>query len=445
MLYVFGGIAVFVGLLVAILMMAFRRVVPTNMVHIVQSSKRTTSYGRGKEHGNTYYQWPTFLPVIGVSVTQFPESIFQVNLADYEAYDSARLPFMVDVGAFFRVDDAGTAAQRVSSFKELEAQLISVLQGAVRRILATNSLEEIMQERSTFGSQFTDEVRDQIKEWGVLPVKTIEFMDIRDSRDSRVIQNIMAKEKSRIEMESRIEIAENMQRAELKEIDAKRTVDVQHQDALQQIGIRTAEKDKIVGIANEQANQEIKSQAAVTTEKTMAIKQIENVRTAEIERDVAVVNAEQQRQVTIVQAEAERDSTVLRAQGALDSSKLEAEGIRVQGIAEADAEKAKLMAPVETQITLAKEIGDNQGYQTYLLSIRQIEASQDVGGKMAGALAQADLKVIANTGDVQKGVSSLGDLLTPAGGTNLSGMLEALAQTDLGKSLVTRVTGKPAN
>ena len=44
-------------------------------------------------------------------------------------------------------------------------------------------------------------------------------------------------------------------------------MDVQRQDAEQQVGLRTAEKDKAVGIANEQANQEIQAQAKTTAEK----------------------------------------------------------------------------------------------------------------------------------------------------------------------------------
>jgi flotillin len=438
-------VSIAIGVVIALLALAvivafmFRRVVPTNMVHIVQSSKKTTAYGRGKDDGNTYYEWPSFLPFIGVNVTTFPESIFQVNLSDYEAYDSARLPFMVDVGAFFRVDDASTAAQRVSSFGELQQQLVSVLQGAVRRILATNSLEEIMQERSSFGVQFTNEVKDQIKEWGVLPVKTIEFMDIRDSKGSQVIQNIMAKEKSRIEMESRVQVAENMQNAQLKEIDAQRTVDVQQQDALQQVGIRTAEKDKIVGIAKEQSQQEIKAQAKITTERSMEVTKVEQVRHAEIARDVAVVHAEQQAKVAVVAADADKQTTIVRADGQLEAAKREAEGIKVNGLAAAEAEKAMLMAPVDTQITLAKEIGENQGYQQYLITIEQVKANQFVGIEMAKALGQSDLKIIANSGDIGGGVKNLVDLLSPQGGTAIGGMLEALKNTDAGKALLSKV------
>lgn len=430
-----------------------RRVVPTNMVHIVQSGNKTTAYGRGKEAGNAYYEFPIWVPVFGVTVTQFPESIFKVSLENYEAYDSARLPFVVDVVAFFRVDSAETAAQRVASFNELHSQLVAVIQGSVRRILATNVLEEIMESRATLGKQFTDEVQTQIKEWGVLPVKTIEFMDLKDSTNSKVIANIMAKEQSRIDMESRIKVAENDREAKLKEIDAKRTIEVQNQDAAQQVGLRTAEKEREVGIAQEQAQQQIKEQAKITAERDMAVEQVNKVRSAEIAKDVAVVNAEQNRKVAevkaeqdkvvrVVNAEADKQSTVTIAEGKLEAAKADSEGIRLTGTAKADAERAMLMAPVDTQITLAKEIGENQGYQQYLVTIKQIEVGGNVGIELAKALQEADLKVISNAGTPQEGVSKIGDLFTTTGGTNLTGMLAALAQSPEGKALMDKFISK---
>lgn len=411
----------------------FRRVVPTNMVHIVQSSARTTPYGRGKAAGNTYYAWPTWVPKIGVSVIEFPESIFQVNLSDYESYDRARLPFVVDVTAFFRVEQAETAAQRVENFDELLTQLTSVVQGAVRRVLATNELEEILQSRSDLGDQFTNEVRQQIAEWGVLPVKTIEFMDIRDSSKGEVIKNIMDKEKSRIEKESRVAIATNHQAAQLAEIDAARTVDVQRQDAEQQVGLRTAEKEKLVGIATEQSHQEVQEQARVTAEKNMAVQKVEREREAEIEKAVRVT-----------QAEADKQAQVLEAEASLQATLKEAEGIRAKGEATARAEEALLMAPVSAQLTLAKEIGSNSEYQTYLITIEQVKAGQAVGVEMAQAIAKADLQVIANgggQGEIAGGVTNLMDMFSTKGGTSLTGMLSALSQTDAGKQLVKRIAG----
>ena len=122
------------------------------------SSKKTISYGRGREAGNTYYAIPGFIPIFGVVVSKFPESVFDISLRDYEAYDVGRLPFVVDVRAFFRIADSQIAAQRVANFVELQNQLLGVLQGAIRRILATNTLENILEARATLGKQFTEEV-----------------------------------------------------------------------------------------------------------------------------------------------------------------------------------------------------------------------------------------------------------------------------------------------
>lgn len=450
-----GGAVAALVVLGLVMAVWFRRVVPTNMVHIVQSAKATVAYGRGKSSGNTYYAWPSWVPRLGITVTEFPESIFQVSLQDYEAYDQARLPFVIDAVAFFRISDAAMAAQRVSHFAELKNQLQAVLQGAVRRILATNTLEEIMQSRSELGDQFTKEVQEQIAEWGVVPVKTIEFMDLRDSPKGQVIANIMAKEQSRIQMESRVRVAENTRSAELAEIDARRTVDVQRQDAEQQVGLRTAEKEKVVGIAQEQAEQEIKVSAKVTAEKEMDVRKVNEVRNAEIERDVAVVKAERDKQVTVVSAEgqrqaqvvaaeAEKASVTVRAEGALQAALKDAEGIRARGEANAAAEQAMLMAPVVTQIKLAEEIGSNDGYQKYLVTIEQVKASRDVGLEMARAMQSADLKVIANGGDIQQGIGKLTDLFTPAGGTSLTGMLSALSQSPEGAALVGGLTARLA-
>lgn len=436
-----AGAATFFTLLL-LLAVIWRRVVPTNMVHIVQSTKKTVSYGRGREAGNTYYAIPSFIPFFGITVTQFPESIFDISLRDYEAYDTGRLPFVVDIKAFFRIADSQIAAQRVANFQELQGQLMGVLQGAVRGILGNDRLENIMQDRSTLGEKFTKEVNDQLQEWGVTTAKMIEFMDIRDSAGSQVIQNMMAKEKSRIEKESRVTVADNIREAEMKEIEAKREIALTRTQAEQQVGIRQAEADKEVGIAKEKSHQEVQTEAKITTERVMEVKKVEEVKTAEIAKEVAVVRAEQDKQVQVVNADAEKESTVRIATGKLDATKKDAEGITAIGAAKAEAEKQMLLAPVNAQITLATEIGSNDGYQAYLIEVRKVEASEVVGKEMAMAMAKADLKVIANSGSVQNGVASLGDIFTPAGGTSIAGMLEALSQTDQGKALIDGVVTK---
>jgi len=421
--------------------LTLRRVVSTNDVHIIQSSKRTVSYGKDQDSGNTYYEWPSWIPVIGINVIKLPVSVFSLRLKDYEAYDSGRLPFVLDLEAFFRIENSNISAQRVFSFQELNGQLTSILQGAARTILASKTLEEIMKGRSEFGDAFTKEVNEQLKAWGVTTVKNIELMDIRDSRDSQVIQNIMDKKKSEIEKESRVVVAGNLKAAQNAEIDAQREVEINRQLAEQQVGIKTADKDKAVGIANEKAQQDIKEQQKVTTEKAMEVERVQSVKTAEIAKDVNIVKAEEQRQTEIVKAEGERQKTVLIAEGNLEAQKREAEGLLVNGQAKAEAEKLLQLAPVEAQIVLAKEIGENQSYQQYLITIRQVEAHQAIGVEQARALDKADIKVIANSGTVTGGISSLGELFTSQGGSNVGAALEGLAQSEIGKQLLTKLTG----
>lgn len=407
-----------------------RQVVPTNEVHIVQSAKKQTSYGSDTQNGNTYYKWPSWLPIIGISTTIMPVSVFKLELQAYDAYDIGRVPFEVDIVAFFRIGDPNIAAQRVSSFHELEEQLLFVMRGALRNILASEDIDKIMVERSSLGEMFTEAVDEQLKNWGVHSVKNIELMDIRDTGSNQVIHNIMEKKKSLIEMQSRTEVARNMKDAKVAEIQAGRDAGIEQQQAEEAVSFRTAEKNAKVGIANEKTLQAVRDEQKVSKQKEMEVLSVQNIRQAEITKQAFVIAAEQEKQVTI-----------LNAEGSLEAEKRKAEAIQVNGEARASAEKALQLAPVQAQITLAQEIGQNESYQDYLTKIRQIEANQAVGVKQAEALAKADIKVIANAGAPTAGVSNVMDLFTPKGGTQLAGFVEALAQSPEGQSVIQKFVG----
>lgn len=459
-----GTVIAVVAVVVFFWVIALRRVVPVNEVHIIQTRNNTVSFGKGFD-SNTYYEWPSRLPLIGLQRVTLPVSNFSIDLPDYAAYDKERVPFLVHVMAFFRINDSNTAAQRVASFEELKQQLTAIVQGSVRTVLAGHEIDQIMLDRSRFGEAFTKEVQPQLGGWGVEAIKNIELMDIRDTKDSDVIHNIMAKRTSGIERESRLVVADNSRQAEMAEIAAKREIEMSRQLAAEQVGLRTAEKDKNVGVANEQALQQVKVQQRETAAKEMDVVQVKNVRGAEISREVAVITAAQAKEVAIVQADAakqvaivsaegtkqvaivsaegNKQQTVLTAEGQLEAARRNAEGIALEGHAKGSAETAILMAPVDAQIKLAEKIGSDQGYQTYLLGIRKIEAVQAVGMAQAEALKGADVKVISNAGTPGKGLSSVMDLFSADGGTAVASMLEGLAQAPEGKKLLEKFVNKP--
>ncbi|OCR99559.1 hypothetical protein A9K75_06725 [Campylobacter fetus subsp. testudinum] len=452
--FLIAGVVVTVLGLVAlgiVLAMFFRVVVPTNEVHIVQSAKKTTSYGKDTGNGNTYYEFPSWIPVFGITKIVLPVSVFSISINSYEAYDLGRLPFVVDITAFFRVDDSNLAAQRVKDFSDLSDQLKDIIQGSIRSILSSRSLEDILQIRSELGEDFTKAVKEQLKNWGIEPVKNIELMDIRDSANSMVIINIMNKKISVIEKESRIEVANNKKEAQLAEIEAKQVTDMKEQDALKLVGLKRVENEREVAVSEQQANQQIKEQEKITKEKQMEVVRVEKVKQAEIDKQSEIVKAEQEQRkieidaearknATIRNAEAEKEKQFLDAAALLEMKDKEAQGIQKIGGAEAEALKLKELAPINAQIELAKEIGSNAGYQQYLITIRQVEASEKVGIEQAKAISTADLKVIANGGDVQSGINKIGDIMTSKGGMNIGSMLEGLAQSEIGKNILDKFT-----
>lgn len=407
-----------------------RRVVAVNEVHVVQRRGRTLSYGKEMPGGNVYYAWPSWFPVLGVNALVLPVSIFDLDLPDYEAYDMGRLPLVVHIKAFFRIKDSNTAAQRIPDFKELSDQLEAVVQGSVRSVLAGHDIHDIMHQRSQLEEAMTKEVAEQLPYWGVESVKSIELMDIRDAEGSLVIHNIMMKRRSEIEMESRVEIAKNGKIAQQSEIEAEREIELQKQQATQAVGIRQAQAAREIQLATQEAAQVVKVAERQTKEKELDIARTQAFREAEIDKEQALIRADKSKQVT-----------VLAAQAQLESERLHAAGVQALGMAKAESEKALLLAPVEAQTRLAKEIGANVGYQSYLTTIKKVEATMAIGIEQAKALDKADIKIIVNSGAPAEGVSKVMDLFSSKGGTEIGAMFEALKNTPVGKDLLAKFVG----
>lgn len=100
------------------------------------------------------------------------------------------------------------------------------------------------------------------------------------------------------------------------------------------------------------------------------------------------------------------------------------------------------VALVAGAIELAEKIASNPDYMGYLQNIEAIKASQVVGTAKAEALKDADLKILANGGSVDSGMTSLLDVFSGKGGTAMASMLENLNNSELGKDLIGKFLGK---
>ncbi len=549
--YVVMGVALVILVAICLIIkwiLGLRRVVPTNDVHIVRSSNATSVYGTPADNspeefkqqfkGNAYYAWPEWMPAIGVVVKVMDLSIFDIDIKGYSAYDKDKVPFRVDLKAFFRIADYIKASSRIGSVEELRKHLIGIMEGAARSVLAKDELPVIMVSRGEYGNQFSNEIKDQLAEWGVAAVKNIELMDIRDVEGENVVKEIMEKKKAVISKESRCAVAENeklareaeiasKQEIELREINSKQAVALREEEKKSLVGKRQADVTREVGISTELANQEVQEQKKITTEKEMNVLQVNTVRTAEIAKEKAIIEAnaareqaevdkkttvvneeaakekrrieaeaelvakenkakelevtsaaelvvkENKAKETVVEAEAKAKQVKLDADAKAEQVKLEAaakaeqielegnaeakvttvkaeanakqielEGaaeadvIASKGAAEAEAESAMQKAKVAGEIDLAKEIGENEGYQTYLIQIQQVKSGQEVGIANAAALEKAGIKMLIQNGDVAEGITGIKDIFGPKGAANLSATLEALGSSEIGQTIL---------
>ena len=224
----------------------------------------------------------------------------------------------------------------MESFEELKGQLTNVVQGSVRSILAKSPLESIMEDRSIFGDQFTDNVKGDLANWGVEPIKSIELMDVRDGKDSHIIAQIMAKRMSAIDMESRTEVAQNKKKAEQAELTAEQEIAVTRAEterksgearalSQQAIAIAQAESDKKSGIAKAEADAQIAEAEKKTAEKKMEVIKVNEVRQAEIDKEKAIIASEQQKKQTEINAEADKFRVETQATADLSAKAKEAE------------------------------------------------------------------------------------------------------------------------
>ena len=459
------GIPALLVLAIVFKILSLRRIVPTNVVHIVQRGTQTVSYGVGKT-SNVYYEFPSWIPKIGVEVRELPVSNFDIDLFEYSAYDKDRVPFVVDVKAFFHISDTNIAAAKVESYQELKKQLENVVQGAVRSILAKSKLEEIMEERSIFGLQFTEAVNADLENWGVASIKNIELMDVRDAGGSKVIHQIMAKRMSAIDMESRTEVALNNRKAEQAELEAQKNIAVTRSEtqqaageanarSQQAIGIANAEATKKAGIAEQNSISDIAEAERSTKLQQMEVIKVAQIKQAEIDKEREIIEAEKRKRTLAISAEADKFKVETDAEAYLAAKKKEADGIAsigeaeakviaAKGNSEAEAEKANQLASVAAQTELAREIGENQPYQDYLIRVKTVDKDEAVeiakADAMARALENADLKILANSGDVQSGMNKFTDILSSKGGSQINGLIESFKQTEEGKALLGLLT-----
>lgn len=401
--------------------------------------------------------WPSWVPIVWISIQKLPLSVFDLQLNWYKAYDSWKVPFIVDVTAFFSIEDPELAAQKIFTMAELKDQLNETLKWVVRKVLASKDIIEIMESRKEIKDEFYAEVLTAVKNWWVTS-KNVEFMDIRDPDDwsSQVIWNIMMKKRSQIEAESQIEVAENQKRsmierenkeaeARAKAAEAKARADIMASDALRESELKRIEnekltqnqdieKDRILAIQREVAKQNLYESEKETKAKFLEIKQLEEEKNAEISKNIELIKADEQKQKSVIDAEAEKETITLRAQVEKTEVELkaQAEKNRIESIWLAKAKEIDFIGSAEAKnkMEMAKALNEfTEAALKFMEKELEVRLSEIVDLEKAKALAKADVKVISTWPNWWEGLNNFMDLFSAKWGANIWAMVDTAKAT----------------
>jgi flotillin len=435
---------IILAIIFIIIAVNLRKVVPTNEVHILQRWSTTIIKGKGFEWWNVYYAWPQWVPGLGISVTKLPLYVFDIKLSNYQAYDNGKIPFVVDVTAFFVIKDPELAAKRVADFEELKEQLIEVVRWAVRKTLAQYDIQEIMEARWELGQKFYEEVTNAVKEWWV-ELKNIEFMDISDADGYQVIRNLLEKKRKTIETESEKEVAlkdkereiveaEAKKEAEIKRIEAEKEAKLAQIEADKLTRTQEVEKEKLIKIQEEEAKKQLYEKQKETKQKELDIKLLEEQKEAEIQKVKEIIDAEKQKEIEVKEAEAKAKAIELDAEAKARAMELEAEAkknaIEKEWLAKAKTIDYVGTAEAKNKLEMAKALNAfSQEALKYLLAEMEYKYTSKVDLEKAKALEKADIKVISTWANWEEGINSFMDLFSSKWWTNLWAMIEAFKNT----------------
>ncbi|MBI4477844.1 MAG: flotillin family protein [Acidobacteria bacterium] len=314
-------------------------------------------------------------------------NVISIPLKISRAYTKEGVPVTVEAVANVKIagDDMSlrSAAERFLGMTtdKIKEVIFQTLEGHLRAILGTLTVEEINADRQAFAQKMTDEAAVDLKKMGVnIDILTIQqisdeqgYLDAlgkkrtaevkRDAvvgealaqRDATINSAMADQEGKTKRYEADVAIAQSLRDKESRQAEFDAAVKAKQAEAEQAGPLATAIARQKVTEHETRIDQVRKQQEVLVQEQEAARKEKELqatvVKPAEAERQAAILRAEGEKQATIIRAEATQKE--LEFEGAGEAAKIEkigrAEAAKVLAVGEAEAEviKKKLLAEAE--------------------------------------------------------------------------------------------------
>ena len=470
----FSAIAVSVAILLGLLgifaaMALFARnyiKVPPSMVAIFYGRKHTIVDERGNRatvgfrvvRGGAALRVPVLEEVQYLSL-----NVISIPLKISRAYTKEGVPVTVEAVANVKIagDDMSLrgAAERFLSMTtdKIKEVIFQTLEGHLRAILGTLTVEEINADRQAFAQKMTDEAALDLKKMGVIiDILTIQqisdeqgYLDAlgkkrtaevkRDAivgeaqaqRDAMIKSALADQEGKTKRYEADVAIAQSLRDKQARQAEFDAAVQAKEAESEQAGPLATAIAKQKVTEQETRIEQVRKAQEVLVQEQEAARREKELlatvVRPAEAERQAAILRAEGEKQATIIRAEASQKE--LEYEGAGEAAKIErigkAEAAKVLAVGEAEAEviKKKLLAEAEG---LQRKAEAWKNFNEAAVINLVVDKMPELAQAFATQLAGIDKINIIEMGNGSGGAGGVGKVMSTVGGgmTAMLGMLK---------------------
>jgi flotillin len=389
-------------------------------------------------------------------------NIMSIQLKIQRAYTKEGVPVTVEAVANVKIagDDMSlrSASERFLGMgqEEIKGVIFQTLEGHLRAILGTLTVEEINADRSAFAQKMTDEAAVDLKKMGVsIDILTIQqisdeqgYLDAlgkkrtaevkRDAvvgealaqRDAMIKSALADQEGKTKRYEADVAIAQSLRDKETRQAEFDAMVKSKKAESEQAGPLATAIARQKVTEQETRIDQVRKQQEVLVQEQEAARKEKELqatvVKPAEAERQAAILKAEGEKQATIIRAEATQKE--LEFEGAGQAAKIEtvgrAEAAKVLAVGEAEAEviKKKLLAEAEG---LQKKAEAWKNFNEAAVINMVVEKMPDLAQAFATQLAGIDKINIIEMGNGSAGSGGIGKVMSTVGG-GMTAMLSML-------------------
>jgi len=420
-----GIIVVILAGIIVIMALQYRKVGPNEAIIISGGRKRTITAPDGT-HRKVGYRYRlgggTFVWPFTERVDVLPIDIISLNIRTPEVLTHGGVPIMAEASGQVKVDstDEGirmAAEQFLGQGKDgIRDVAMSVLEGKVREVIGTMTVEEIYRGRQDFSSRVAQAVKKDLAAMGLVML-SFALKDISDTQgyiDALSKPQIAAAKRdatiaqAETEKESIIKSSHAREEGEVARLQAEAQIakaqwENEAKKAESQVFVNSwkAQADFSYELERNRLNQEIKKEEAkvklIEKEEAIKIEQAEISR-KEKELEANVLKPADARKYQIkAEAEAEEFRILAEGKGKADVRKLEAQ---------AAADETRLKGLAEAEAMLKKAQAWEKYNQAAVLEM-YIKALPELARAVAEPLSKVDKIIIVGGGDKDLGMTKI--------------------------------------